>query len=348
MKKIMFALLHVAYWLMYSLLFLSFFLILVINGKDQTLEMQEIWRIWVKMVIGFAYVPGILGFYFGYWVGFPKFLSHRKYKGFFTASLMAIAITALISALVTCVIYQRNVLFTDGWQSAIPQLILFAFIATVNLTLGCIIRGFIQSTYDIQIKEQLTRDRMQLELHLMRIQVNPHFLFNTLNNIDALIAMAPDRASLYLHRLSHFMRQLVYDTDQTLHPLDREILLLENYLELQNIRYKDERIFQWHINTSTEDIQVPPLITLPLIENCFKHGLVNQHNPVEVTIESKGQEIHITMSNTKTENVNTSSGGLGAVLTQKRITALFGPQAGLTCSQQGDRYFQILHFTPTV
>jgi sensor histidine kinase YesM len=331
---------------MYSLLFLSFFLILVVNGKGQAITIQELWRMWLKIVIGFAYIPGILGFYFGYLVAFPKHLSQRKYKSFFSASFVAVVAATLISTLAMTIIYQRVVLFTDGWRSALPQILLMGFIATVNLALGCIIRGFVQSTYDIQIKEQLTRDRMQLELHLMRIQVNPHFIFNTLNNIDALIRTAPEMASQYLHRLSQFMRQLVYETDQTLQPLDREILLLEDYLELQNIRYKDKDIATWNIQIATEDIQVPPFITLPMIENCFKHGLINPQNPIEIAIGANEKEIHITISNTIANTENTPIGGLGLSLTHKRIEAHFGSTAGLMCRIEGTRFYQTLHFTP--
>lgn len=344
MRAISIGFLHVAYWSMYILLLLTFFLVLVINGKDQHEDIATIWWIWFRLIVGFALVPAVIGFYFGYIVGFPRLLAHQKTKRFILFSLLATFGASVAGGITMAIIYQRNTLFVEGWQSAIPQFIFMWFIGVVNLTLGCIIRGFIQSTRDIRIKAQLEHERLEAELHLMRMQVNPHFLFNTLNNIDALINRSPAQASLYLHRLSNFLRQLVYETEHRLHPLDRELLLLEDYLALQHMRYTSQEIFHWHREGNTEEMEVPPLIVLPLIENAFKHGQIDAQHPVEIIVRAHAQYTEISITNTVASDMATPTGGLGLQLTRKRLQAACGDSAECTTALTGHRYTQTLLF----
>lgn len=342
MRQLTITFLHFAYWSMYIVLLLSFFLILVINGKDQHEDIATIWWIWSRLIVGFAVVPAVIGFYFGYIVGFPRLLARQKTKRFILFSLLATLGASLAGGITMSIIYQRNTLFVEGWQSAIPQLVFMWFIGVVNLTLGCIIRGFIQSTRDIRIKAKLEHERLEAELHLMRIQVNPHFLFNTLNNIDALIRISPEQASNYLHRLSHFMRQLVYETDDTLHPLDRELMVLEDYLALQQIRFKSEEIFRWQREGNTEDMEVPPLIALPLIENAFKHGRIDAQHPITITACVQALHTEIRITNAIDSNAPQSPGGLGLELTRKRLQAAYGDRAQCIALVQDHQYIQTL------
>jgi two-component system, LytTR family, sensor kinase len=340
MRKFSIPLLHVGYWLMYSLLLLVLYLFLALSGLQHNQDPQVIFVSWLKIIVGFAYVPGIIGFYFGYCIAFPKYLAQRQIKALVGKSIVASFVAALFGGLALSFIFRYNILWNDGLQSAIPQLILMSFIGAINLVLGSVIRGFVQSTIDISIKESLERERMQLEMYILRIQVNPHFLFNTLNNIDALIKVDPIKASEYLHKLSHFMRQLVYQIEDPLQPLDREIMLIDDYIELQQLRSEYPIEVQWSLDGPTDDVHVPPMLLLPLIENCFKHGLLNNDHPLIIRIATHHQHVEIAFRNAIDPSISRLPGGLGLDLTRKRLSAMYGHGAQLFTGPTADGYLQ--------
>jgi LytS/YehU family sensor histidine kinase len=185
-------------------------------------------------------------------------------------------------------------------------------------------------------------------MHLLRIQVNPHFLFNTLNNIDALIKINPVKASEYLHKLSQFMRQLVYQTEDAWQPLDREILLIEDYVELQQLRSNDPIQIHWSIQGPTEDALVPPMLLLPLIENCFKHGLIQLPHPLTIRINVDVHGIQITFINAIDASNSSLVVGLGLELTRKRLLAMYGNSAELKAGSTVDGYIQTISITNTI
>ena len=339
---------HVGYWLMYSLLFLVLYVFLALSGLQHNQDPKTILVSWMKIIVGFAYVPAIIGFYYGYCIAFPKYLAQRKIKVLIGKSIIASIVSALFGGLALSFIFRYNIMWNDGLQSAIPQLMLMSFIGAINLVLGSVIRGFVQSTIDISIKESLERERLQLQMHLLRIQVNPHFLFNTLNNIDALIKINPDKASEYLHKLSQFMRQLVYQTEDAWQPLDREILLIEDYVELQQLRSNDPIQIHWSIQGPTEDALVPPMLLLPLIENCFKHGLIQLPHPLTIRINVDGHGIQITFFNAIDASNSRIAGGLGLELTRKRLLAMYGNSAELKASSTVDGYIQTISIPNTI
>jgi two-component system, LytTR family, sensor kinase len=340
-RKFSIPLLHIGYWLMYSLLFLVLFMFLAFSGATKQ-DPKIIFESWLKIVIGFAYVPAIFGFYYGYCVAFPQHIAHLKIKKLLSFGLLVVLLSGVLGGCAMRLIFGYNILWNDGLHSAIPQFILMAFIGTINLVLGTIISGFVQSTKDITIKADMERERLQMETHLLRIQVNPHFLFNTLNNIDSLIQSNPTMASTYLHKLSQFMRQLVYLTEDQLMPLDREILLMEDYISLQQIRSKSDIPIQWQVISPTDDIVLPPLLLLPLIENCFKHGLINDHNPLIISIEVKVDKAHLVFENTIDRDKDTMEGGLGLVLTAKRLRGIYQEKAQLNMTTQEHTFKQSL------
>jgi two-component system, LytTR family, sensor kinase len=119
--------------------------------------------------------------------------------------------------------------------------------------------------------EKLTKQNLQSELALLKNQVNPHFLFNTLNNIDSLIKSNADKASETLVKLSDILRYMIYDTNAEKVPLADEIKYIEHYIDLQRIQYPNKELVTFSVTGNSEQIMIAPMLFIPFIENAFKH-----------------------------------------------------------------------------
>jgi sensor histidine kinase YesM len=120
---------------------------------------------------------------------------------------------------------------------------------------------------------QLQKDNLLLELSALKSQINPHFLFNTLNNIYSLSLQKSDRAPETILKLSDMMRYVLYECNEGVVDLEREISFIENYIVLERIRHGDDVVINYNMKGNVDHHQIVPLLLIPIIENSFKHGL---------------------------------------------------------------------------
>lgn len=128
-------------------------------------------------------------------------------------------------------------------------------------------------------KQEIEKERTQAELKNLKSQLNPHFLFNTLNNIYALIQLNPPQAQYAVHSLSHLLRYVLYDNNQNLISLDKEFAFMKNYIELMSLRLSSDQVkLNIDIPDDGRGYMVAPLLFITLIENAFKHGVSRPKN----------------------------------------------------------------------
>ena len=194
-------------------------------------------------------------------------------------------------------------------------------------------------------REMLAAQRTT-ELDNLKSQVNPHFLFNTLNTIYALIAVDPGKAQNAIHRLSGLLRYTLYENERTTE-LKREADFITNYVELMRMRMQSRKVNVTVELNGHENTQVPPLLCNPLIENAFKYG---HSAPIDRSID-----ISIIVSDSRivcsTENrfitsdtslEETKSSGIGLANLRRRLSLLYGNNASLRTTVNGDCYTAIL------
>jgi sensor histidine kinase YesM len=121
-------------------------------------------------------------------------------------------------------------------------------------------------------KSNLEKQNLESELALLRVQINPHFLFNTLNNIDSLVQSNSEKASNALIKLSDIMRYMLYDADNDFVPLENEIEYIKSYISLQQIRQKSSDYTSMEISCKGDGLLIAPMLLVPFIENAYKHG----------------------------------------------------------------------------
>src|SRR5678810_1081919 len=150
--------------------------------------------------------------------------------------------------------------------------------------------------------QQLLKDNMEAQLQLLRAQVHPHFLFNSLNNIYSQTQVESPKGSKMIMGLSDILRYILYEGQKPLVPLQQELLMIKEYINLEKIRYGNKLDVPVMIPYKTDDIYIAPLLLLPFVENCFKHGTSNMlENPwINLTVELKDTTLVMKLMNGKT------------------------------------------------
>lgn len=180
---------------------------------------------------------------------------------------------------------------------------------------------------DKQSREALEKEKIVSELSYLKSQINPHFFFNTLNNIYALTHVDVETSRSALHKLSRMMRYLLYDTQAGITPLSKEISFIADYMELMKLRLHDTTIVNFVAPVIVNDVQIAPMLFLPYIENAFKHG-VSTTLPSVIAIEMKIEDhvLSMTVRNTIFSDHTVTAdeyGGIGLTNTKRRLDLLY-------------------------
>lgn len=200
--------------------------------------------------------------------------------------------------------------------------------------------------------EQLVAARRQEELQNLKSQLNPHFLFNTLNSIYALIAVSPPKAQDAVHELSGMLRYVLYD-DRKAVELDRELSFIRNYVKLMELRLPPSTTLECDLDSGGQgNAAVPPLLFIPLIENAFKHGNTGEPGAV-IRLSVRVAEGVLTCSTvnsvrpasdpiTRQADGQTKKGGIGLQNLRRRLQLIYGEKAFLATSCRGGLFEAVL------
>ncbi len=342
MKKSVVVSLHIGYWLLYLFLLSIIILLLQIGTRLKTQPLMFDYRFEIFFAC-FALLPAVLGFYTFYSLLFDKFLIRRNIFLLFVTGILGSGLIGLFSSTIISILHYYGIgpgVFGENIYAVIFILIVISIIAMLNGGMGLLTRGFIRWYAELKWKEELTRKNFEMELALIKSQISPHFLFNTLNNIDVLITKNAEKASLYLNKLSDIMRFMLYETKNEKIPLGNELAYIEKYIDLQKIRTANPNFVDVRIIGNTEQIQISPMILLPFIENAFKHA-DNRKNEnvirIEIVINEKQMIFEFENKYSKSETEH-EFGGLGNELIKRRLELLYPQNHALLISKNADIY----------
>lgn len=178
-------------------------------------------------------------------------------------------------------------------------------------------------------KIQLEKVVKDLQLKTIKSHINPHFIFNALNSIRALVDENPGRARTAITELSNILRSSMQAEKLETAPLERELGLVKDYLGLEHIRFEDRLVIEYDIDEDTLDQQVPPMMLQTLVENAIKHGISKQVDGGTIKIISDFKDDHheLVVQNTGKLDAKINADGFGITSTQNRLKLLFGNQA---------------------
>jgi two-component system LytT family sensor kinase len=342
MKKMVVVSLHVGYWILYLFLLFIILLLLQIGTKLKTLPLFFDYRFELFFAC-FALLPAVLGFYTFYSLLFDKFLIRRNILLLFVFGILGSGLIGLFSGIVIAILHYYGIgpgVSGDNIYAVITILMVIAIIAMLNGGMGLLTRGFIRWYAELKWKEELMRKNYEMELALIKSQISPHFLFNTLNNIDVLITKNAEKASLYLNKLSDIMRFMLYETRHEKIPLSNELAYIEKYIDLQKIRTANPNFVDFVVIGDTQNVMISPMLFLPFLENAFKHADNKKNeNVIRIQIEvNKGQLVFGCENKYSVSELKQEFGGLGNELIKKRLELLYPQRHALSINKNIDIY----------
>ncbi|UUC46317.1 sensor histidine kinase [Flavobacterium cerinum] len=190
--------------------------------------------------------------------------------------------------------------------------------------------------------QHVERDKMQAEISLLKAQINPHFLFNTLNSIYALAIRKDNRTADAIVQLSELMRYIIRDAHDDTIVLEKELNYINNYIELQRSRLGNTVKIDYETIGNNYDQKIAPLILISFIENAFKHGVnPDENSEIRIKIEIETQQLQLLVYNKKVTSVQTEK-GMGLQNTMERLERLYPNRYQLKIDETNENYTTLL------
>lgn len=322
---------HLLFWLLYFVF--NFFRFATINN--------DYWYSLKSNLIEFPL--NIVITYFTIYYLIPKYILKKKYLQFFLLFVFSLGLFYLTRTGLNYILVTENI-----WPEAQGNQEPFTVIHVVELVIGAIyviaLVSAIKLTYDWvnekKRNDDLQRMQLETELNFLKSQIQPHFFFNTLNNLYALVIKQSPNAPNVVMKLSEIMQYVLYEVKEPKISLMKSINYLYSYLELEKLRYGDRVKSEISIDGSIDDIEIPPLLFLPFIENCFKHG-TKHHEDIKVRIDFvvKDNFLYFTVANNFVkQDENTAKHGIGLKNVKRRLQLLYGSDYSLKTKSKENEY----------
>ncbi|MGC4100371.1 sensor histidine kinase [Ferruginibacter sp.] len=189
--------------------------------------------------------------------------------------------------------------------------------------------------------QKIEKEKLSMELDMLKAQVHPHFLFNTLNNLYGLTLTKSERAPLAVSHLADMLRYMLYECNEREVPLEKEITVLKKYMELEKLRYGKRIELSFSCTGDIQHLKIAPLILLPFVENSFKHGVSEQLEQCWVNLQMHAERNSFTLNLSNSRNaepVKTNAGGIGLQNIRKRLDLMYPGNYTMTINEEPEIY----------
>jgi two-component system, LytTR family, sensor kinase len=277
-------------------------------------------------------------FYVNYLVFIPKLLNKKKYGLYFLTIVGAVIAYSLIK-------YGLNELLRDYIVRPRREMG-FRFYFITNTFIGILFVFFsivLKLSVDWFVNERVHRDlenqRLTAELAFLKSQINPHFLFNSLNSIYSLAYQKSDTTPDAILKLSEIMRYMLYECNDQKVDLAKELQYLQNFIDLQKLRFGDKAYIDFRVEGNVTNQKIVPLLLIAFIENAFKHGIANDEaSPIKMLISVNKEHLQFIIQNKKHRNNMDAIGGIGLSNVRRRLDLLYPGNYNLEIRDEKDTY----------
>ena len=324
-------LIHVLVWGLFGLTFLLF---QPLTGR---LTMPP--EFWLKQ--GLMFVVWVSLFYLTARVSVPRLLFQGR-TGWFVVALVGTTVAVLLVSRFLESVLNLPELLNKAFEAAAGRPRLLQQRGPRFDSMGLLTTMFVQGIAtsitvvqkwqkDAQIRQSLEQQRISSELSVLKAQINPHFFFNTLNNIYALTLLDGEQARSAIHRLSRMMRYVLYDTAGGFTLLSQEIAFVQDYITLMQLRLDERVTVTFERPDPVHDVLVAPMLLLPFLENAFKHGVAaTRPSTIYIALrQPTANVVELEVRNTRLPPPATDlagSNGIGLVNTRRRLDLLYPGQ----------------------
>jgi LytS/YehU family sensor histidine kinase len=308
-------------------------------GQDQEIN-RVVAHFWIPLVF-YAII-----FYINYFVLIDRFLFNKK------TILFVIIDGAIIVFFLLLKEYIENTFFQDivrkppqDANGEGPPFQMFIYVQMLSYLAPLLLSIAVKTTKRwVQTeaeRKEAANIKLQSELQLLHYQLQPHFFFNSLNTIYAMVDTSPDKAKSSIHSLSKLMRYMLYETNMELVPLSKEIEFMKKYIDLMKLRVSNKTEVSYHFPSEETGIQIAPLLFISLVENAFKHGVsATKESKIEINMNCENKKVLFTIENTdfpkKTDDK--SGSGIGLLNIEKRLELLYPDKNSFKTSIKENRF----------
>ncbi|HEY9196036.1 MAG TPA: histidine kinase [Mucilaginibacter sp.] len=319
-------LIHILIWGVFGLLLFLY--------QPLTWNIDFPYQFWVKQGITFSLL--VVAYYLNSQIFVPRFLLKNRTGAYLIIIFCVITAILLLNIwadqalnmheLMEAVIHKHHRPPPKPRKGGGWDIITISIIALV-LGISTSVTAIQKWQSDIRLREVLEQDKISSELSFLKAQINPHFFFNTLNNIYALTHVNAETSRKAIHQLSRMMRYVLYDTQHGTALLSQEIAFIKDYISLMQLRLTDKVSITFESPAAVNDTAVAPMIFLPFVENAFKHGIsATLPSEILIRIEQHAEKLELQVENNiyKDSNPNLEENkGIGLTNTIRRLDLLY-------------------------
>lgn len=316
-------LIHLAFWAVY--LALPF----MVRPNPTVRDVHEIerfqrWTIFFSLIC-FSHIPV---FYFHTEILIKKIFKKRGVWLYLLGIILLISLSFYFNDILREIIFEHH---SDGKKRGNffqrGPLMSNIFQILFILAIGYIYQNVVDNLKEKELQKESENETLKSELSFLRSQISPHFMFNVLNSVVSLSRRKPEMVEPVVIKLSELMRYMLYETNDSSVPLEREALYLESYIDLQKIRFGNDISISYVQDVHKKGMHIEPMLLIPFVENAFKHGVGLVENPsIEINLSSNEKGLFFSVKNkvspsSRLEKKDDSS-GIGLTNVKRRLELL--------------------------
>lgn len=283
-------------------------------------------------------------FYINYTLLIPMLIKEQKKYGLYIGSILLLIVVMSATRTVIASLNPEVILVT--WESGVRDympITTFALIAVFSCGFFIVVSSLLKFAIDWfgneRVQRNLESEKKEMELQFLKSQLNPHFLFNSLNNIYSLAYQKSDKTADAILKLSEIMRYMIYESNDSWVSLSKEIEYVQSYIELQKLRFRDGAAVEFSMNGEIDNQHIVPLILISFVENAFKHGVANDpKDPIKINIIANQKILHFSVTNKKNKHNKDEVGGVGLNNVERRLQLLYPERYKLNIVNSATHY----------
>ncbi len=328
---------HLLFWFLFILLYAG---VKMFFAASSDLVYPPLTRFFRFFFLEMVFLPWkAIPFYLLFYVLIPRFFEQKAY--------LKMTLWFLLALFVCLMGYRSMVIPVNQlWYNETPDFQVYSFKrilyslteilpAIALASTAKLLKSRITSLHKL---EALQQEKRTAELNFLKAQTNPHFLFNTLNNLYGLARKQDENTAPAIMKLADLMRYILHECQSDRIPVEKEIEIIEAYIELEKLRYDDS--LQVHFRQEIDDLQQPiaPLILLPFVENAFKHGAGENRfeTKIEIVLKMEKGKLNFSIENTVDQELTEMKDGVGLENVKRQLELIYGEDYALEVESLGN------------